>query len=230
MDEMRARLISVSAKLFLRKGYSSTSLREIASEAGVNIGSLMHLFQTKETLLCELVNFVLEGQFRAAEQLLDGITDDKQLFWAAETTLQLYMAESDEKIRELYDAAYSLPKTSAIIYQNIAEKIHHYFGELHPEYEKKDFYELEIASGSIIRGFIAVRCDVYFTMERKVKRYIETAFRVYGADDGQIARAIAFVSQFDFKKIASQTIDAMLAYLENPMHSSIFIERKDQNQ
>lgn len=213
-EDMRSKILCTSAKLFLTKGYSATTLREIATQAEVNIGSLMHLFQNKENLLCELVKFVLEGQFAVTEKMLMDITDDKLLFWAAETTLQLYIAESDENIRELYEAAYSLPKSSTLIYGLIAEKLQEFFGELHPDYEAKDFYELEIASGSIIRGFISVPCDMYFTMERKVRRYIETSFLVYRAGVEQIQKAIEFVLQFDFEKIAQQTVTDMLEYLE----------------
>lgn len=213
MNEMHSRILWTAARLFLSKGYTATSLREIAGQTDVNIGSLMHLFRTKENLLCELVEFVLNGQFRVAEKLVQGITDDKLMFWTAETILQLYMAESSETIRELYAAAYSMPNTSAVIYHTIAEKLQMFFGDRFPEYEIKDFYELEIASGSIIRGFMVVPCDMYFTMERKVKRYIETSFRVYRVEEERIGQAIDFVSQFDFKTIAQQTIDDMLTFL-----------------
>lgn len=40
------------------------------------------------------MGFVLDGQFEFTEKLLEGKTDDKILFYATETTLQLYMAET----------------------------------------------------------------------------------------------------------------------------------------
>jgi len=45
---------------------------------------------------------VLEGQFKAIGELLSDKTDDKILLYAAETPLQLYMAESSEHMREMY--------------------------------------------------------------------------------------------------------------------------------
>ncbi len=173
------------------------------------------MFENKENLLCELVTFVLEGQFTATVNLLDGITDDNLLFWAAETTLQLYIAENNENIRELYIASYSLRKSSSIIYQTIAAKMEVYLKHLNPTYEAKDFYELEIATGGIIRGFMSVPCDMYFTMERKVKRYLEASFAVYGAPKEKALEAIQFVSRFDFETIAQRVIDSMLASLEH---------------
>ncbi|MBR6678443.1 MAG: hypothetical protein IKL23_06930 [Oscillospiraceae bacterium] len=51
------------------------------------------------------------------------VTDDPMLFYAAEITLQLYMVESSEQIRDLYAAAYSMPESSALIMRNIAGKL-----------------------------------------------------------------------------------------------------------
>ena len=51
--------------------------------------------------------------------LLQGVTDDPLLFYAAETTMQLHMAESGEQIRNLYLAAYSMPHSIDIIHQAV---------------------------------------------------------------------------------------------------------------
>lgn len=209
----RRKILLKAANMFLSQGFTQTTLRELARESGVNIGSLMHLFENKENILCALVSVVLDGQFSAVQKLLSNMTDDKILFWAAETTLQLYMAESSEQIRDLYITAYSLPKTSDIIRRSIAEKMSEYFLPYNPGYQEKDFYEMEIATGGIIRGFMSVPCDMYFTMDVKVARYLETSFRVYKVPQEKTQEAIQFVSRFDFAQIAQNVIDSLLSML-----------------
>ena len=216
----RNRVLYTAAKCFLEKGYTNTSNKNIADFAGVHYGSLTQHFGTKENILCELVQYVLKGQFDFTEDMLKGITEDKILIYAAETTLQLHMAESSEQVRDLYAAAYSMPKSSAIIQQMITEKLEVIFAELHPELDTKEFYKLEIASGGIMRGFMTIPCNMWFTMEQKVAAFIETTFRVYSVPDEKIRQAIAFVSQFDFKEIAQNVINGMLIRLEN-MESNI---------
>lgn len=216
-EENKQLVLRAAAKLFLQKGYTATTLRQIATEAGVNIGSVMYLYESKENILCDLVSFVMGGQFAETERLLAGKTEDMLLFWAAETTLQLYIAESSEHIRELYLAAYSHSKPASLIYQCIAEKLQVYFKAYYPAYEFKDFYELEIATGGIIRGFMSVPCDMYFTMQRKVKRYLETAFLVYKVPEAKIREAVNFVSQIDFESAAPQVINQLLAALDKQM-------------
>ena len=216
-EENKQLVLHTAARLFLQKGYTATTLRQIAKEAGVNIGSVMYLYESKENILCDLVSFVMGGQFAETERLLAGKTEDMLLFWAAETTLQLYIAESSEHIRELYLAAYSHSKPASLMYQCIAEKLQVYFKAYYPAYEFKDFYELEIATGGIIRGFMSVPCDMYFTMQRKVKRYLETAFLVYKVPEAKIREAVNFVSQIDFESAAPQVINQLLAALDKQM-------------
>ncbi|MBQ7779116.1 MAG: TetR/AcrR family transcriptional regulator [Clostridia bacterium] len=214
MEAMRKQALYISAKTFLNKGYTATTLREIAKEADINIGSLMNLFGSKEEILAELVKYVLEGQFKATANLLKEKAKDKILFYAAETTLQLHMAESSEHIRDIYNSAYSLPKTTAMIQHTITGKLEEIFKPTLPHLETKDFFELEIASGGIMRGFMTIPCDMYFTMDRKVKRFLETTFKLYDVPMEKIQETIEFVSGFDFEAIAKQTIEAMLAFLD----------------
>ncbi len=212
-ENLKMKTLHAATKLFLEKGYSNATTREIAKNAGVNVSAMNRTFGSKESILCELVRYVLEGQFEATEKMLKGVTKDPILFYAAETTLQLYMAESSECVRDLYASTYSLPKTSEIIQLTITEKLEHIFREHLPELETKDFYELEIASGGIMRSFMAKPCNMYFTMERKVASFLKTTFLVYEVPKEKIQEAITFVSQFDYPKMAQDTIDSMLNYL-----------------
>lgn len=211
----RSKVLFAAANLFLEKGYTQTSIRNISDRSEVNISSLNQHFGSKENILCELVEYVLKEQFTATDELLEGVTEDKIFYYAAETTLQLHMAESGEHIRDLYSAAYSMPKSSAIIQQMITEKLQLFFGELHPDLDAKDFYKLEIASGGIMRGFMTIPCDMWFTMDQKVVSFIETTFRVFCVPDEKIRETIEFVSRFDFAQIAQQTIDAILAKMKS---------------
>ena len=220
-NELHKRILLAAATLFLKNGYEKSSVREIADTAGVHVSALVRAMKTKEHILYDMVEFVLAKQFEAAARMINGITDDKILFYAAETTLQLYMAESNEHIREIYSAAYSLPDTSALIMHTITGKLEQIFGEHLPELETKDFYELEIASGGIMRNFMIVPCDMYFTMERKVRRFIETTFRVYKVSEEKIEEAIAFVSKFDYPTLTQNTINNMLAYIHSSSRAAM---------
>lgn len=213
-EKLRERTLYAAASLFLEHGYTQTTTRGIAQKADINVSAINRAFGCKENILCELVTYVLEEQFRTAAAKLQGITDDPLLFYATETTMQLHMAESRESIRDLYLMAYSLPKSMGIIQQTITEKLVHLFGAYLPGLDAKDFYELEIASGGIMRNFLANPCDMYFTMERKVARFLETTFRVYRIPEQKTQEAIAFVRQLGIADIVHDIIDQMLLVLK----------------
>lgn len=209
-NETRRKLLVSASELFLTKGFAATKMREIEQRYNIDRNDLIRIFGSKENILAALVKYVLEEQFKTTKKLLGEKARDKVLYYAAETTLQLHIVESSEHMRELYTTAYSLPNTTHIIQETITEKLEEIFKEYLPSYETADFFMLEIATGGIMRGFMTVPCNVWFTMDKKVKAFLETSLSLYKLPDKKIKEAIEFVSQFDFKKIAEDTIQSML--------------------
>lgn len=214
-NSVRKKILFTAAKLFVEKGITATTFTDIAKASGLTKNKILYEMKSKEEIIAELVKYVLEGQFSATAKFLEGKTDDKILFYAAETTLQLYMAESSENIREIYTTAYSLPASSAIIQKTITGKLQEVFGEHLPDLETKDFYKLEIASGGIMRGFLTMPCDMWFTMDQKIESFLETTFKLYDVPKEKIRETIDFVSHFDYPALAKQVIEEMLDYLED---------------
>lgn len=213
-ENIHTTILFAAATLFMKNGFEATTVKEIATEAGISTSKLMYEMESKENILCDLVTYVIEGQFRAATHLMEGKSDDPMLFYAVETVLQLHIAESSEQLRNIYTSAYSLPRTSEIIQHNLTQKLERIFGAHLPHLETKDFYELEIASGGIMRGFLTIPCDMYFTMERKARRFLETTFLVYRVPDEKIQEIIEFTTQFNFPAIAKDTVAQMLDFLK----------------
>ncbi|HUU81099.1 MAG TPA: TetR/AcrR family transcriptional regulator [Acidobacteriota bacterium] len=59
----------VTAHLFARKGYHTTSMREIARELGMDKSSLYHYFKSKEELLFKLANDAIDDCLTTLEQI-----------------------------------------------------------------------------------------------------------------------------------------------------------------
>lgn len=51
----RTELLAIAARMFARRGYSQTTVRDIADEAGILSGSLYHHFDSKEAMLTEIL-------------------------------------------------------------------------------------------------------------------------------------------------------------------------------
>ena len=171
------KMLRAAVKLFFKKRYEGTMTAEIARAAGMPPSSFFRAFPSKEALLLELDKRMFSGQFALAEQ--HSAAQDPVLLYAVETAIQLHIAELTEPLRELYVTAYTLSSTSAYLYRSTAKRLEGIFGDDLPDVEAKDFYEMEIASTGMMRSFVAVPCDMYFTVERKIARFLECALKLY---------------------------------------------------
>ncbi len=212
---VKYKILNAAAKLFLSIGFERATIVKIADTAQVSRGSVCFAFRDKESILCELVAFVIEGQFEATRELLQGVTDDPLLLYAAENVLQLHLAESSEHMREMYQVSYSMPHSSDVIFHTITGKLQEVFQPFCPAWQTRDFYEREIASAGIMRNYMSVPCDMYFTMERKIRAYLEASLLLYHVPAERIAEAIEFVKGYDWASIAEDVINRMLSYLES---------------
>lgn len=55
-EETKARIMAAGLKLFARKGYLGTSVKELGSEAGVNPAMISYFFGSKDGLLFQLID------------------------------------------------------------------------------------------------------------------------------------------------------------------------------
>ena len=198
------KMLRAAVKLFLEKGYEGTTTAEIARAAGMPPSSFFRAFPSKEALLLELDKRMFSGQFALAEQ--HSAAQDPVLLYAVETAIQLHIAELTEPLRELYVTAYTLPSTSAYLYRSTAKRLEGIFGDYLPDAEAKDFYEMEIASAGMMRSFMAVPCDVYFTVERKIARFLECALKLYNVPVERRREVTAAVLQLDLHAMVAGII------------------------
>ena len=205
------KMLRAAVALFLEKGYEKTTTAEIAEAAGMAQSSFFRAFSSKEALLLELVRRMFAGQFALAERYSE---EDPVFLYALETALQLHITELTQPLRELYVAAYSLPTTSSFIYQSTAGRLQTIFGAYLPGAEAKDFYEMEIASASIMRGFMSVPCDLYFTMNAKISRFLDCSLKLYNIPAQQRAAITEAVLKMDLHTMAAGMIQKTIRQAE----------------
>mgnify|MGYP004530207793 CR=1 FL=1 len=198
------KVLRAAVALFLEKGYVKTTTAEIAKAAGIAQSSFFHVFPNKEALLLELVQRMFGGQFALAEQSNE--MQDPIILYAMETALQLHIVELTESLRELYVMAYSLPTTSAYIYQSMSKRLQAIFGDCMPKARAKDFYEMEIASAGIMRGFMSVPCDVYFDADAKVSRFLECTLKLYDVPEEKRRAVAVAILEMDLHAMAEGII------------------------
>lgn len=210
----RNHILTVSARLLLKQGYRGTTIREIASEAGVAIGSVQNFFHSKECILTELAQLIFAGQFGAA-RAVSPAGKTPVYTYAAETALQLVITERNEQLREIYTEAYTLPETMEFIYENTAKELMQIFGDRFPGYLESDFYEIDIGTCGLMRGYMAKPCDIHFPLQRKIDRFLNSSLRIFRVEGEELEQVLEFVRGLDLVPAADQVIAQIFTTLEN---------------
>lgn len=224
--ELHRKILTASTALFMQKGFERTTFTDIAKLSGVLKSKILYEFSSKEEILGLLVTRFLDGVTSASDAASKKFTDDKVLIFIANEILQLYMAEMNEDMRNLYLAGYSMPKTSEAVLQRRAEMMYKHFSFRFPEQELKDFYEIEIASMGIMRAYMTIPCDMYFTIEAKAKRLVTMLLRIYKAEEEIISEALEFIEKIDFEAVAKNAVESVFNELSIKTQSA---KRKTQN-
>ena len=208
----KKRILAVCVKLFLEKGYKQTTLSEINEKAGVSYSQFQNIFRAKDGVLTELVEFMFENQFAMARGAAAAKLSPVCVY-AVETSLQMTLTELNENLREIYIEAYTQKEASEFIFRETAKELYQIFGPYQPELTARDFYDMEIGSAGIMRGYMAHPCGGSFTLEKKLRLFLTMSLRAYHVPQEEIEQAIRFVEGLDIRTISEQVMQELFKVL-----------------
>ncbi len=72
--------MEIAAELFAERGYKATTVRDIAEASGLLSGSLYHHFESKESIIDELLSSYLDELIATCEEIVSGDIGPKEKF------------------------------------------------------------------------------------------------------------------------------------------------------
>ena len=187
-------------------------MAEIIACADVSTSTFHNIFHSKDGVLEELTEFMFDNQFSLARRIM-GEEASPVLVYAFETAIQMTLTELNENLREIYVEAYTQPKQVELINQKTATELYHMFGSYLPGYSESDFYELEIGTSGIMRGYMAHPCDGELTLEKKLRLFLTMSLRAYNVPKEEVEQVIRFVEGLDIRGIAEQVMQKLFKAL-----------------
>ena len=213
-EDTRKKILSVCVQLFIEKGYKETIMAEIVKTAGVSNSTFQNIFHSKDGVLMDLTEFMFENQFDVARKMLAKYASlGSAYLYAVETAIQLTLVELNENLREIYVEAYTFPKTMEYIYEKTSTVNYQLFHQYLPDHSESDFYEMEIGTGGIMRSYMAKPCNKYFTLEKKLDKFLEMTLAVYHVPEEDITAIRAFIAELDIKNIANTVMQELFKTL-----------------
>ena len=206
------RILQACVRLFLENGYHQTTMLQILREAQVSSSSFQNLFRSKDGVLLELVNFMFENQFGMARSIVDGTLPPVYVY-AAETALQITLTELNQNLREIYLEVYTQQQLLDCVQRATARELYGIFGPYQPELTEQDFYELELGSSGLMRGYMANPCTADFPLERKLNKFLTLALRGYKVPEEELQQVLRFLAGLDIRGIAQKVMEELFRRL-----------------
>ena len=185
---------------------------QILKEAQVSSSSFQNLFRSKDGVLRELVDFMFENQFGTARSVA-GAELPPVYVYAAETALQITLTELNENLREIYLEAYTQEHLLDYIQRATAQELYRIFGPYQPELTEQDFYELELGSAGLMRGYMANPCTADFPLERKLNKFLTLALRGYKVPEDEAQQVLSFLAGLNIRDIAQNVMEELFRRL-----------------
>ena len=206
------RILQACVRLFLENGYHQTTMTHILKEAQVSSSSFQNLFHSKDGVLLELVKFMFENQFCMARNIV-GATLPPVYVYAAETALQITLTELNENLRQIYLEAYTQQRLLDYIQRATAKELHRIFDPYQPGLTEQDYYELELGTAGLMRGYMANPCTADFPLERKLEKFLTLALRGYKVPEDEVRQVLAFLAGLDIRGIAQKVMEELFRQL-----------------
>lgn len=96
-DDIKQKIIEVGKKRFKKEGYENTSMKDIASDAGISTGNIYRYFLTKKHLLNEILKEVEEKVSKFVSDIPSNYQDiDSNLIFEGLIELTLKLAKENK--------------------------------------------------------------------------------------------------------------------------------------
>jgi AcrR family transcriptional regulator len=123
----REQIVRAAAESLLEKGYAGTSVRAIASRAGVAIGNLQYYFPTKSELLVEAWRYLTDRAVEELKLALNQLTDPLEM-------LEMGVESIWDSLRQLGDI--QLAAFDLLVQAPRRERLQAYLPELFTRYRE----------------------------------------------------------------------------------------------
>ena len=173
----RTELLAIAAQLFADKGFKNTTVRDIAEAAGILSGSLYHHFDSKESMVDEILSTFQESLFAAYDAVLASDVD-------ARTKIERAVRLSFEAIdQHRYEVA---------IFQNEADYLGSFerFGYLAERNAQSREVWMRLLTEGVRTGVLRDDLDVTLTY-RFIRDTVWVAVKWYRPGGGHSHEAIA---------------------------------------
>ena len=206
-------ILKSAIRLFLKNGYSQTTIRAISQDCGLRQGTIAYHFHTKEDMLYYLIQALTEFHGGIIDNSFDN-TQDILYSYATEIAIQIALCETNRKAWDLYYSAYSQFRTFELIKSWAAKEHYKLFSKRLPDWKESDFVEKEHITSGIELAVFYAPCDRFFTLEKKISLALDSMMLMYNIPENERKETIDKILKLDCVEIGREMFEKFIEKLD----------------
>lgn len=215
----KAEIVQTATELFLKKGYSYTTIKEICNELEMSKGNLTFHYPTKEHLLAELIDMLCSFQRKMMDQEADeGYSSVMAI--CLELVAMASMCEEDEIARDLYLAAYTSPMSLSMIRINDARRAKQVFVQYCNGWTDEQFAEAETLVSGIEYATLMTTPDSA-ALDVRIAGALELILKIYNVPEELRAMKTKRVLDMDYRSIGRRVLTEFREYVQRTNHNAL---------
>lgn len=207
----RLEIIQTGTRMFLEKGYTTTSSRALCSELNISPGTFTHYYPTKEDVLAVLIGMLADFQWKMVTKTVnEGETAITAI--CLELTAMAAMCEEDPIAKDMYISAYTLQKPLDIIRKSDARRARIVFREFCKDWTDEMFDEAEtLVSG--IEYATLMKTSTSAPLEARISGAMNTILYIYNVPAERRQHKIEKSLGMDYRKLGRQMLSDFKQYV-----------------
>lgn len=155
-QDVRDKIINVARTLFIKQGYTATTIRQILKETGYTTGSIYHFFPNKESILMHIALIYFKDIVPVIQSLIKN-DPDPMIHYTLYIAIQLLAAENNKNMAELNLRAYRSWPISEIICDYSMKRNKVIFEKYNKNMTNEEWYARTLTLNGMIQNCIAER-------------------------------------------------------------------------
>ncbi|MBR2902255.1 MAG: TetR/AcrR family transcriptional regulator [Clostridia bacterium] len=207
-------IIQQATKLFLEKGYSATTPKDVCDDLNISTGNLTYYFPAKEHLLAVLIEMLCQFQGKALHYMVEEEGTTSLFAVCLELATMASMSEESEIAKDLFISAYSSPVCLDIIRKNDTRRSKQIYGSYCPDWNEQQFIEAEILVSGIEYATL-MTTNYSLPLETRIIGAINNIMKIYNVPEEIRRVKIEKVLAIDFRDIGRNVFNKFKEYVDH---------------
>lgn len=206
-------IIQCATVMFLERGYTASSTKQIADELDIALGNLNYHFPTKEHLLAELVDMLVNFQWKMIEEEAnDGLSSIMAI--CLELIAMAAICDTNAAAKDFYLSTYSSPMCLEIIRKNDTARAKEVFAQYCPDWTDEQFAEAEVLVSGIEYATLMTVGDPV-SLETRIAGALNGILQIYNLPEETRRMKIRRVLAMDYRAIAERMLAELKQFVIN---------------